>query len=82
MKQWQLQEAKAKFSELVKQAMQDGPQNITVHGKPAAVVLSLEDYNKLTKSKPSFVKFMQQSPLNGIRLSVKRDKSPCREIKL
>ena len=44
---WQLQEAKARLSELVKSAQQKGPQQITVHGKPAAVVLSCTDYDRL-----------------------------------
>ena len=40
MASWQLQEAKARLSELVKSAEQDGPQEITVHGRAAAVVVS------------------------------------------
>ena len=40
MQTWQIQTAKARFSELVKQAAEDGPQEITLHGKPVAVVLS------------------------------------------
>ena len=49
---WQLQEAKARLSELVKSAQHKGPQQITVHGKPAAVVLSRGDYDRLTNEKP------------------------------
>ena len=41
MQTWQIQTAKARFSELVKQAAEDGPQEITLHGKPVAVVLSI-----------------------------------------
>jgi antitoxin Phd len=49
MSQWQLQEGKARLSELVKVAESEGPQYITVHGEPTAVVLSQNDYEKLTK---------------------------------
>ena len=79
---WQLQEAKARLSELVKSAQQKGPQLITVHGKPAAVVLSCTDYDSLTREKPPFLVFMQQSPLKGSRLNVERDKSTTRDVAL
>lgn len=79
---WQLQEAKARLSELVKSAQQKGPQQITVHGKPAAVVLSCTDYDRLIMEKPSFLAFMKQSPLKGIKLTVKRDKSTTRDVEL
>jgi prevent-host-death family protein len=47
--EWQLQEAKNKLSQLVKEADKGVPQFITVHGKPAAVVLSTNDYRKLAQ---------------------------------
>ena len=75
---WQLQEAKARLSELVKTVQQKGPQQITVHGKPAAVVLSCDDYDRLL-GKPSFVALMQQSPLKGVDLQIERDKSMARD---
>ena len=49
MQTWQIQTAKARFSELVKQAAEDGPQEITLHGKPVAVVLSREAFERLNK---------------------------------
>ena len=76
---WQLQEAKAHLSELVKTVQQNGPQQITVHGKPAAVVLSCDDYARLTREKPSFVDLMRQSPLMGVDLQLERDQSLTRE---
>ncbi len=79
---WQLQEAKARLSELVKSAQQKGPQQITVHGKPAAVVLSCTDYDRLTLEKPSFLEFMEQSPLKRTKLNIERDKSTTREVAL
>jgi prevent-host-death family protein len=60
---WQLQEAKARLSEVVKRASVE-PQLITVRGEGAAVMLSLETYQKLVTPKPSLYEFIQNSPLN------------------
>ncbi len=82
MRQWQVQEAKAKFSEVVKLANQEGPQEITMRGQPTAILISLKDFEKIKKSKPSLVSFMRSSPLAGTDLKLERDKSPARELKL
>lgn len=82
MRQWQLQDAKAKFSEVVKLASQEGPQEITMRGQPTAILMSLEDFEKIKGSKPSLVSFLRSSPLAGVDLDVTRDKSPVREIDL
>jgi prevent-host-death family protein len=65
MQTWQIQTAKARFSELVKQAAADGPQDITLHGRSVAVVLSRELFDRLSGNAGSLVDFMQQSPLCG-----------------
>jgi prevent-host-death family protein len=75
---WQLQDAKARLSEVVKLAQSDGPQVITVRGRPAAVLVSYRDYLRLKGRKPSFVEFVRISPLAGADLSVKRDWSLAR----
>ncbi|MGL4883224.1 MAG: type II toxin-antitoxin system Phd/YefM family antitoxin [Waterburya sp.] len=49
LNQWQLQEAKNKFSQVVKQAQQGKPQYITVHRKPTAIVVSIEDYQAIAQ---------------------------------
>lgn len=82
MTRWQLQDAKAQFSQVVKSASTEGPQEITVHGKPAAVVLSADEYARLAGSKPSFVDFVHQSPLRGVPLAIRRDRSPARRVRL
>lgn len=79
---WQLQEAKARFSELVRSAATEGPQKITVRGEPAAVVISEKDYARLAREKPRFVEFMRKSPLRGVDLKIERDRSPAREFKI
>jgi len=84
MKAWQLQEAKMRFSELVKQAVNLGPQQITVRGKTTAVLISKEEYDRLVKPKNSFVDFLRKSPLVGLDIEhkIKRDKSKTRDIDL
>lgn len=82
METWQLQEAKARLSELVKRACADGPQEITLRGEPAAVVLSAKAYKKLKVKKPSLTAFLQASPLKGVELDLERDKSLTRDVKL
>ncbi|VAV98456.1 hypothetical protein MNBD_ALPHA06-765 [hydrothermal vent metagenome] len=82
METWQLQEAKARLSELVKRACTKGPQEITLRGEPAAVVLSLKAYEELKAEKPSLVSFLQASPLKGVQLNFARDTSLTRDIEL
>lgn len=82
MKAWQLQEAKAHLSEMVQEAINHGPQEITLRGKPAAIIISIKEYQKLTKPKPSFVEFMRSSPLVGVELDLTRDQSLTRDIDL
>lgn len=82
MQSWQLQEAKARMSELVKKAQQQ-PQEITLHGKGVAVLVSRETYERLSHNQGSLVDFMRRSPLCGVEdLQLKRDKSPVRKITL
>lgn len=79
MHTWQLQEAKAKFSEVVRLCSTEGPQIVTVHNKEEAVLLSKKEYDALTKSKISFVDLMDQSPLKEVELDIERDKSMPRD---
>jgi antitoxin Phd len=79
---WQLQEAKARLSELVKQAATGGPQEITVRGEPAAVVLSPADYDRLRRDKQkaqNLSDFLLASPLAGLDIEFERDRSLARE---
>lgn len=82
MSNWQLQDAKARLSELVKKAVQEGPQHITLHGEPAAVVLSAAEYQRLRKRPRRFIDFVRSSPLKGVDLDLARDRSPPREVRL
>ncbi len=79
MQSWQLQQAKAHLSELVKSASNGKPQEITLRGKSAVIVLSTEQYSKLLKPQIGLVDFLRKSPLVGIELDVERDRSLPRE---
>ena len=78
MRTWQLQEAKARLSEVIKQASKEGPQTITMRGEPTAVVLSKDEYERLKHPKRNFVDFMRKSPLYGVDIDLKREQTLTR----
>lgn len=83
MREWALQDAKARLSEVVRLAMEHEPQEITLRGEPAVVVLSREDYERLTQRRESLVEFMRRSPLYGADdVEFPRDQSLTREVEL
>lgn len=83
MQTWQIQEAKARLSTVLRSAERDGPQEITHHGRAVAVLLSRDDYDRLTGSRHSLSEFMRCSPLYGQDdLLIERDQSLTREIEL
>jgi prevent-host-death family protein len=83
MHAWQMQEAKARLSEVVKLAESEGPQDITLHGRSVAVVLSRAAFERLSGNEYSLVEFMRQSPLYGVEeIEFDRDRSPTREVAL
>jgi prevent-host-death family protein len=71
---WKLQDAKARFSEVVRRAQSDGPQRVTVHGKDAVIVVSASEYDKRRPAVEKgltgtvFVDAMQQARRLGLRL--------------
>jgi antitoxin Phd len=82
---WQVQTAKARFSEVFRLARSEGPQRITRQGKEAVVVIADEDYAKLvgeSHQPKSLWEFFRQSPLVGLELEFERDKDTGREIEL
>lgn len=82
---WQLQTAKAQFSELFRRARTEGPQVVTRQGKEQVVVLPAEQFARLTKQArqpKSLVKFFAESPLTHVKLDLTRNVDPGREIKL
>ncbi len=75
---WQLQEAKNKFSRVIADAIQEGPQVITRHGVEVAIVLSMSEYRKLVAPSKKLSQFLRESPLRDIELDLSRDDSPQR----
>jgi prevent-host-death family protein len=62
MKTWKLEDAKNGFSEVVRRALAHQPQRVTRGGRDAVVVISADDYARLTAS-TDLVEFLQRSPL-------------------
>ena len=84
-KEWQLQEAKARFSEVFRLARERGPQRVTKHGRTAVVVLPAEEYDRLSKPKAgqgSLVRFFAESPLAGSGIQLNRPRDLGRAIDL
>ncbi len=79
---WQLQEAKNRLSEVVRKARSEGPQVITLHGAAAAVVVSAQDYDRMSRPKGKLVDFFRSSPLVGIKLNLTRSRDTGRKIDL
>ena len=81
---WLLQDAKARFSELVRRVRSEGPQHVTVHGRDEVVVVSAEEFRRLKgeRSGDVLVAAMQASPYSDIDIEPKRDRMPVREVDL
>jgi len=73
---WKLEDAKARFSEVVRLARSQGPQRVTVRGKDAVVVMSVEDLERLSPPDPgrlSLVSFLEGLHLDGLDLEREPD---------
>lgn len=79
---WQLQEAKNRLSQVVDRAVHEGPQVITVHGKPTAVLLSVDDYRRLARDGLSLTEFFAASPLRDLEIDLERNRDLPREVAL
>ena len=82
MIRWQLQDAKNRLSELVRKAREEGPQVITLHGRDAVVVMSANEFGKLSRPRGSLVDFFRKSPLAGVNLDLERSTDTGRRIEL
>lgn len=82
---WQVQTAKARFSELFRRARSEGPQRITRQGKESVVMLSEEQYEQMvgkSHQPKKLVQFFRQSPLVGVDLDLERQADAERDIEL
>jgi prevent-host-death family protein len=71
--EWQLQTAKAKFSQLVQKATEEGPQIVTRRGKPAVVVIAADEFDRMKERRPSLKELLLECPLEGVDLERPRD---------
>lgn len=81
---WQLQEAKQKFSELVRRTLEEGPQVVTRHGEEVVVVVPVEEFRRMSKDgekKMDFKEFLMSAPDLSV-LDLERPKELPRDIEL
>ena len=81
---WLLQDAKARFSELVRRVRSEGPQHVTVHGRDEVVVIAAEEFRRLKGSTTgqALIEAMQASPHRDIDIEPKRGTMPVRDVSL
>jgi prevent-host-death family protein len=81
---WLLQDAKARFSELVRRVRSEGPQHVTVHGHDEVVVISAEEFRRLkgNLTGQALIAAMQASPHRDIEIEPQRAAMPVREVVL
>ena len=82
---WQLHDAKAHLSDLVRRARMEGPQRITVYGEDAVIVVSAADFAQMlapSKPKRSLHALLRESPLRDLEFSEEGERSPVRDVGL
>ena len=83
--EWQVQTAKARFSEVFRRARTQGPQRITRQGKEGVVMISDEQYDELAgraHQPKTLIEFFRKSPLMGLELDLERQKDEGRDFEL
>jgi prevent-host-death family protein len=83
-RRWRLQDAKARFSELVRLAHSDGPQHVTLHGRDAVVIVDAEEFDRLKGARTGelLIEALQASPHREIEIEPSRGAMPVRAVKL
>jgi prevent-host-death family protein len=81
---WLLQDAKARFSELVRKVRSEGPQHVTVHGRDEVVVIAAEEFRRLKGSATgqALIEAMQASPHREIEIAPRRATMRVRDVSL
>ncbi len=81
---WRLQDAKARLSEVVRQAQQRGPQRVTLHGRDAVVVVRADEFDRMRRpiSGRDIVAALAASPLAGVNFERMTIKSSVRDVNL
>ncbi|MFD0885311.1 type II toxin-antitoxin system Phd/YefM family antitoxin [Streptosporangium algeriense] len=79
---WQLQEAKQRFSEVIRRALSEGPQTVTRHGEEVAVVIDITEYRRLRGENPDFGRFLLSAPDWDDDVEFPRDRDLPRTVHL
>jgi prevent-host-death family protein len=81
---WLLQDAKARFSELVRRVRREGPQHVTVHGRDEVVAIAAEEFRRLKGdlTGEALIAAMQASPYRDIDIEPRRAPMPVRDVSL
>jgi prevent-host-death family protein len=81
---WLLQDAKARFSELVRCVRAEGPQHVTVHGRDEVVVVAAEEFRRLKGdlTGAALIAAMRSSPYREIDIEPRRSRLPVRDTRL
>ena len=79
---WQLQEAKARFSELINEVEQNGPCTITKNGEPVAVLISKKEFERLNVPKGTLIDFFKSAPFPELDIDIERNPDVGRETDL
>jgi antitoxin Phd len=77
---WKLQDAKAKFSQVVDDALKIGPQYVTRRGQEAVVILSVKEFKKITSKKTSLKQFLLDCPEMDDDFKFERQKDSSRRV--
>jgi prevent-host-death family protein len=81
---WLLQDAKSRFSELVRRVRSEGPQHVTIHGRDEVVVIAVEEFRRLKgdRTGQDLIDAIQASPFRDIEIAVPRALMPVRDVAL
>ncbi len=79
-----LQDAKARFSEVVRRARNEGPQHVTVHGRDEVVILSADEFHRLQghQTGEALIAALQASPFRDTEIAPARERLPVRDVEL
>ena len=80
--QWQLQEAKNRFSEIVDESLTHGPQTVTRHGREVVVIVAAEEFRRMKRPKGSLLACLQVPAKYAVELDISRSPDAPRETGL
>lgn len=79
---WQVQEAKQRFSEVLRAAEMGEPQIVTKHGEEVAVVIDISEYRRLRGEPVSLMRYLREEPSAGDEFSIERRRDLPRDLDL